>query len=74
MSRDLLADDDSAHSRRDHGGGFVVFQLLREESAHMRRHGGILQKQRTLEKLTAVESAAQDEMPVQERAGLSKEI
>ena len=39
----------------------------------MRGHRGILQKQRTLEKLPAVQSASQNEVAVQQRAGFLEE-
>jgi hypothetical protein len=74
VAGNLLADDDSADSRRNNGRGLEGAELVGEQPADMRRHGGVLQKKRALEKLAAVQAAAQDEMPVEESAGFAEEV
>ena len=52
----------------------MVFQLLREKSADMGRHAGILQQEGALEKFAAVKSAPKNEVPVQQRAGFLEKV
>lgn len=74
MARDFLADNDSADGRGDDSRRLESAQLFGKESADMGGHSGILQKKRALEKLAAMQSAAEDEMSVKKRAGFSEEI
>jgi hypothetical protein len=45
-----------------------------QQPTDMSSHSGILQKERALEKLPAVQTAAQDKMPVKKSAGFAKKI
>lgn len=74
MAGNLLADDDPTDGRGDDGRGFKGFELFCEHAADLGGNCGILQQQGALEKLTAVQTAAKDEVPVKERAGFAEEI
>lgn len=50
-----------------------VAQFVGPLRADLRRDVGVLKQERALEKLPAVQSAAKDEVPFEERAGLPEE-
>jgi hypothetical protein len=68
----LLANNDAAERRGNHGVAFNVSQFIREPSANIRSDVGVLKKQGALEKLAAVKARSQNEMAVEQRAGLAK--
>jgi hypothetical protein len=49
-------------------------KLLRQQSADMRGHCGILQQERALEKLSAMQTGAENEVTLQEGAGLTEKF
>jgi hypothetical protein len=69
----FLADDDSAEGRGNDGIAFDAAQFLSKSSAHVGGNVRVLKEQRALKKLAAVQTGAQDEMAVQQRAGLPEE-
>jgi hypothetical protein len=70
---DFLADDDSAEGRGDDRIALDVAQLISEPPAHVSSDVRVLQEQRALEELPAVQAGTQNEMAVKQRARLSKE-
>jgi hypothetical protein len=68
----FLADDDSAERRRDDGVEFNAAQFVGQAAANLSRDVGVLEEQRALEKLPAVEAGAKHEMAVEKRAGLAE--
>ena len=48
-------------------------ELCRQLAADLCGHGSVLQQERALEKLAAVESGAEDEVAVEQRSGLFEE-
>jgi hypothetical protein len=74
MARDFLAHNNAADSWGYDGRCWIGAEFIREQSTDLRGDGSILQEQGALEKLTAMESAAKDKMPIQQGAGFSKEF
>ena len=70
---DFLSDNYAAESRGDDGIALKVAQFVREPAADFRRDGGVLEENRALEKLPAVQAGTQNEMTIQQRAGLAEE-
>jgi hypothetical protein len=68
----FLANDDSAERWRNDSVAINLPQFVRELSADFRGDIGVLKEQRALEKLPAVEPRSQNEMSVEQRAGLAK--
>jgi hypothetical protein len=48
-------------------------QFIRQSTANISRNVSVLQKQRALKKLPAVQTGTEHEMPVQQCAGFAKE-
>ena len=69
---DFLPDDDSAEGRGDDRVAFQVAQFIRQLAADPGRDFGVLEQDRALEKLPAMQAGAKDEMPVEQRAGLAE--
>jgi hypothetical protein len=69
----FLADDDSAEGGGDDGVALNAAQLIGQPSANVRGDAGVLQEQRALEELPAVQARPQNEMTVEKSAGLSEE-
>jgi hypothetical protein len=69
---DFLADNDSAERGRDHGVAFEIAQTIGELAANVRGDVGVLQQNRTLKVLPAVQSRAQDKMAIEQRAGFAE--
>jgi hypothetical protein len=69
----FLANDDAAQGGRNDGIAIQSAKLVGQPPANGRRDVGMLQKERTLEELPAVQAGAQDKMAVEQRAGLPKE-
>jgi hypothetical protein len=72
-SAHLVANDDSTQGRRDHRVAFDAAQFFREPCADLRGDARVLQEQGALKELPAMQARAQDEMPIEERAGLAEE-
>jgi len=70
----FLADDQPAEGRSDDGGGLRCADLIREGLAEPLDGWHILQGQGALKVLAAVQAAAQDEVPFEQRAGLAEEF
>src|SRR5205085_1474794 len=66
---DFLAHDDPPESRGDDGVAFDVAEFISQPPANIGRDVCMLEKQRTLEELPAMQTGAQDEMTVEERPG-----
>ena len=71
---DFLAYDDSPDGWRNYGCRLELTKLLREQSADMRGHCGVLQQKRALEKLAAMQTRAENEVTLQEGAGLTEKF
>jgi hypothetical protein len=69
----FLTDDDSAESRGDDRVALDVAQLVGKSTANVSGNFSVLQKQRALKKLPAVQARPQNEMAVEQRAGVPKE-
>jgi hypothetical protein len=70
---DFLADDDAAEGRGDDGVALEAAQFIGEPSANIRRDRGVLQKDRALEELPAMQTGTQNEMAVEQGARLAEE-
>ncbi len=69
---DLLSDDDSAQRRRNDGVALNGAQFFREPTANVSGDLCVLEKEGALEELPAVQTGAQNEMPVEQRAGFAE--
>jgi hypothetical protein len=69
----FLADNDATKGRGDDGVAFESAQFIREPSTNIGGNVGMLQKQRALEKLPAVQARAQNEMALKQRPSPAKE-
>jgi hypothetical protein len=74
LACDFLADHEAAHRRRDHGGWREGFNLIREGVAEAFDDGHLLEGEGALEKLAAMQAAAEDEMSFEERTGIAKNL
>ena len=74
MARHFLTHDDSSDGRRNYRRGGKVFKFLGQQSADMRGHRGILQQQRALEELAAVQARSKNKVTLQEGARLAEEV
>lgn len=74
MARDLLADHDATDRGRNDRVVLVAAQFVGKQAAHMRGDARMLEQDRALEKLTAVQATAKNKMAVQQCAGLAEEI
>lgn len=72
LACDFLADDESAHRGRDDGGGAEGPEFFRERAAEFFDDRHLLQREGALEKLAAVQPAAEDEVAFEERAGFAE--
>ena len=70
---DFLADNNAAKGRRNDGIALDVAQFIGEPSANVGGDFSVLQEQRALEKLPAMQARPQNEVAIQQRAGLPKE-
>jgi hypothetical protein len=68
----LLANNDSAQSGRNHRVALDRPQFIREPGANISRDSGMLEEQSALEKLPAMQAGAQHEMSIEERACLAE--
>ena len=73
-ARHFVSDDQSSERGRDDALRAESAYFFRKLRADFRRDPGVLQQQRTLEKLPAVQARAEQEMTVEERAGLSEKF
>jgi hypothetical protein len=69
---DFLADNYSAERRRDNCVATKLSQLIREPAADLSGDLSVLKEQCALEILAAVETRAQNEVAVQQRAGFAE--
>jgi hypothetical protein len=69
----FLPNDDAAQGRRNDGIAFQPAEFISQLAANIRCDISVLKEQGTLEELPAVQAGAQDEMAVEQRAGLAKE-
>ena len=60
LARDFLADDEAAHCGRNDGDGPEGTEFVREHAAELLNDGHLLQREGALEKLAAVQAAAED--------------
>ena len=67
---DFLSDDDAADRGADDRLDRHVLEGFRQRRAELRRDQRVLQKQRRLEVAVAMQSAAEQKMTMQQRAGL----
>jgi hypothetical protein len=74
LPRDFLADDQSAHRRRNDGDRAEGFDLGRQRRAEFFDDGHLLEREGALEKLPAVQAAAQDEMAFEQRAAVAENL
>jgi hypothetical protein len=74
LAGDLLADDQSAQGGRDDRGRAQAAHLGRQRAAQAFDDRHFLQGQRALEILAAVQAAAENEMPFQQRARLAENL
>jgi hypothetical protein len=70
---DLLANNDSAEGGGDDNVALNLPQLIGKMSANLRGYVGVLKQQGALKKLAAVKTGPQNEVAVQQRAGLAEE-
>jgi hypothetical protein len=70
---DFLADNDAAKGRGNDGIALDTAQLISEPRANVGSDVRVLQEQRTLEELPAVQAGAQNEMAVEQRPSLPEE-
>jgi hypothetical protein len=69
ISTDFLPDDNAAHGWRNHRVTRNVRKFCGEIRTNLGRDFGILENQRALKILPAVQAGTQNEMAVQQRAG-----
>src|SRR5262249_46325569 len=69
---DFLADNNSPESWGDDRVTIKFPQFIGELSAHLRSDVGVLQEDRTLEILAAMQARAQNEVAIQQRTGLAE--
>ena len=69
---DFLAHNNSTEGRRNDCIAFNAPQFIRQSPANFSGDVGVLKEQRALEKLPAVEARSQNEMAVEQRAGLAE--
>ena len=72
MAANLLSDNYATESGRNHGVTFDIGEFGCEFTADFRRQAGVLEYQRALKVLAAVQPGAQDEMSRKQRAGAGK--
>jgi hypothetical protein len=71
---DFLSDNDSPDGRRDYHGGRVISELICQKTTHPRRDGGILQEERALEEVPAMQPGAKDEVPTKQGSRAMEKI
>jgi hypothetical protein len=69
----FLADDDSAEGGGDHAVAVDLAQLIGQPSANVGGDVGVLEEERALEELPAMQARPQNEMAVEQSPGLSEE-
>lgn len=69
---DFLVDDDSAERRRNHRIALNGIQFFCETSANIRDNPSVLEQERALKILPAVQPGTQDKMTIKQRAGFAK--
>ena len=69
----LLPDHNSAQRRGDDSVTFDRAQLVSQPATNIRRDAGVLQQQRALEELPAMEPRTQNEVSIKQRARLAEE-
>ncbi len=74
LPRDFLADDQSAHCRRNNRNRAKRSDFRRERRAELFDDRHLLKRKRALKKLAAVQAAAQNEMAFQQRAGIAENL
>ena len=74
VSRDFLANDESANGRGDDRNSLKFFNFFGQRAPELLNHGHLLQRQGTLKKLPAVQPTTQNKMPFEEGAGIPKNI
>ena len=74
LPRHLLPDHESAHGRGQHGDRLVAVEFSRQRRTQALDAWHVLQRHRALEKLSAAQAAAQNEMTLQQRAGVLEEL
>ena len=71
---DFLTDDQAAHRRGHHRDGAERFCFLRQGGPKFFDHRHLLQSQRALKELAAVQTAAQNKVTLQEGTGITKNL
>jgi hypothetical protein len=74
LAGNFLADHQSAHGGGNHGDGAEGPQFVSQGRAEFFNDGHLLQGQGALEKLATVQSASQNEMALQQGAGITKNL
>ncbi len=74
LPRHLLPDHEPAHCRGQHRDRLVTAQLVGQGRAQPLDAWHVLQRKGALEKLPAAQAAAQNEMPLQQCAGVLEEL
>ena len=74
LAGDFLSDQDAAEGGRDHGVERGAVEASGEGAADAFGHLGIAQEEGALEKLAAVQAGAEDEVAVEEGAGLAEKF
>lgn len=71
---DFLSDDETAHGRSNHGGRSQRADFAGEFRAELLDDRHLLQGQRALEELAAVQTTTQDEMSFEQRAAIAENL
>jgi hypothetical protein len=74
LSGDFLADDQTTHGRGDDGADFELPDPVSESAPQVLHDGHFLQGLGTLKELTAMHSAAQNEMAFEKSPGLTEDF
>jgi hypothetical protein len=74
VAGDFLSDNDSPDSWRDYHRGLIFSELLCQQTAYARGDRGILQQERTLEKLSTMQPGAKHEVPAEQGSCAVEEI
>jgi hypothetical protein len=71
---DFLPNNQTAHGRSDNCYGVIRFKFSRQHRAEFFNDGHLLQGEGALKELPAVQTAAEDEMPFEQRARVAENL
>ena len=74
LAGNFLSDDETAHRRGDDGGRAQGPEFVGKRRAEAFDDGHLLKREGALEKLPAMQAAAEDEMAFEQRAGLAEKL